>query len=246
MELYTILGTAGTFIFGLLSIYLYFKSMRSKKPVFAYDHSVLQTRVHPEITILFNEEKIENLSRSHIVFFNNGNQEIRAEDIPSSRFPIIEFNDQTRILSHKLLKSSSGETSLEVKRRSKYSIEISFDYLNPKDGAVIEVLYETAPSTKGIPANFIAPIKGASSVVSYKYIRKPSRIDRIFFPLMVSFWFFIGFYSLGIYFLASQQSWILLIVGIATIAIGCGGFWGTIVVPLRRAVPKFAVEFFEN
>jgi hypothetical protein len=42
----------------LLSLFFYLRSRRRKRLTFTYDLAELQTRTHPEVTILFNGEQI--------------------------------------------------------------------------------------------------------------------------------------------------------------------------------------------
>jgi len=111
----TLISNLGTLIFGVLTIVFYFRSKRFKRPIFVYDYSLLQTRVHQDIKIYFKDEQVENLSRSHILFLNNGNKEIRREDIPKDGYPFIEFHEGVRLLSHGIVATSNNTIGFRTK-----------------------------------------------------------------------------------------------------------------------------------
>jgi len=138
MGLLSILLTA---FFGLLSLFFYLRSRRRKRLTFTYDLAELQTRTHPEVTILFNGEQIENLSRLRVVVWNSGNQEIRQSDIPHNVAPSVKLNGG-RILSVAVLDASAG-TRFYTTAHSDTLLSIHFSFLNSKDFAIVDVLYES-------------------------------------------------------------------------------------------------------
>jgi len=96
-----IVGLLGT----ILGIVFYYKSKIEKRPIFVYQHALLQTRNYPGITIHYQGEKVENLRRLRVLFFNKGRKEIRSEDKPKSGFPNVAFPEGTQILAINLLDS---------------------------------------------------------------------------------------------------------------------------------------------
>lgn len=93
------LGLTLTIFFGLLSLVLslilYFRGRHRKCLRLTWDLATLQVRNHPEITILFKDKQVENLSRLRVLVWNNGNQEIRRSDIPTGGKPSLKLTGAT-------------------------------------------------------------------------------------------------------------------------------------------------------
>ncbi|MEW6194810.1 MAG: hypothetical protein AB1521_06630 [Bacteroidota bacterium] len=155
------LGTFGTILFGALSIYFFFRSQTIKRPLFVYQTDLLQTKNHPEISIIFRKNQIHNLSRAYILFCNKGNKEIRNNDLPTSKYPTIIFQDNVKVLSVNKTAISSEENNFQI-ILSGNKVEIRFDYMNQNDGVVFEVLYDS--DTEELPAKLNAPFIGISKI----------------------------------------------------------------------------------
>jgi hypothetical protein len=159
-----VVGSVATVFFGLLSLYWYLKSRRTKQLVFVFHNTRVQTRDHPEVTIHFRGEVIENLQRTEIVCWNGGTEEVRWTDIPDAFPPSLQFEDGVRVLSVAMVCASSPEISANVKETEKGTVVFTFDYLNPGEGVVGEILYE-ARDPSWLPAELNAAVKGGSVVV---------------------------------------------------------------------------------
>jgi hypothetical protein len=155
------LSLALTIFFGLLSIVLsvllYVRGRRRKRLTFTYDLVGLQTRAHPEITILFKGRQIENLSRLRVVIWNSGNLEVRRSDIPVAGPPSIILPG-VRILSVGVLEASA-ETKCTATGDGEQTLSVDFEFLNPGDYAVLDVLYESVES-KSPAVDFDARVIG--------------------------------------------------------------------------------------
>lgn len=170
------IGTIGTVVFGFLSIYYFQRSRSVKRPQFIYQTILLQTKKHPNISILFNGEQIINLSRTYILFCNKGNKEIRKEDIPLNQFPSIKFNNDIKVLSVNKTAVSSDHNNFTVQLNNDH-VDVNFDYINQNDGIVFEILFDS--DAKELPAKLVAPFIGTSSSKLDRYITGNKKIDII-------------------------------------------------------------------
>jgi len=161
------LGSFGTIFFGVLSIYFYFRSQITKRPLFVYQKNLLQTKNHPEISITFRNEQILNLSRAYILFCNKGKKEIRNIDLPANKYPTIIFHDKVKVLSVNKTAYSSEENNFKI-NLVENCVEIRFDFMNQNDGVVFEVLYDS--DSKELPAKLNAPFIGIAKASLDLYI----------------------------------------------------------------------------
>src|ERR1043165_89665 len=131
-----------TLIFGLLSIYFYLKSRRFRQVICTYESTTLQSKAHPDVEITFRGESVINLTRTIIALWNGGTDEIRAGDIPNGVYPKIKLETTARILSATVLATSKPNINFSIAHTSGSTVIVTFDYLNPADGGVLEVLSE--------------------------------------------------------------------------------------------------------
>lgn len=248
-------GVLLTIIFGLISIYFYYKSKRRKLIAIACDLSILQVKSHPEIVISFRKRKIQNLSRVYLCFWNAGQVEVRSGDIPPTGSPNIEFADDTTMLSFDVKKVSSDAIGFRISNKPKHILNIEFDFLNPNDGAVIEVLFEDTLGKRGskiydytqdeLPFKINGSIIGAEPIEFRGVPKLSTGFFRHFIPVPLSQ------IANGIIILFTP-----LFTGIAAIFDLVGGLFNIIlgsimllyVINIRRGpvIPKFAKEYFHK
>jgi len=167
IPIFGVVGTVATVFFGLLSLYFYLKSRRNKLIVFTYDKALVQTRDHPDVTIVFRGEQIENLCRAQVVCWNGGTEEVRWIDIPPGSPPSLSLGGNKRILSV-ASRESCSEIEGGVVQRADDGIAFRFAYLNPGDRIVAEILYEVVDVTSvALPVSIEAPLIGGQSVLRH-------------------------------------------------------------------------------
>jgi hypothetical protein len=161
------LSLAATVFFGLIAVYFYFRSRRFKHLVCTYATTRLQTKAHPEVEILFRKQAISNLTRILVCCWNAGNEEIRKADVP--RGAILRLaSPESRVLSVTVLASSTDAIGARATRDSNDCVRVDFEYLNPQEGAVLEILAEMgSPAANTLSVS--APVIGArpSTVLHY-------------------------------------------------------------------------------
>jgi hypothetical protein len=240
-----LLGAVATLVFGIISIIFYYKSRRIKKPTFIFGSTLLQTTAHPKVTILFENEKIENLSKLNLLFWNAGKEEIRAVDIPSAGGPSVEFVNGARILSYTVKDKSSDDINFSIAQETSSLLRLDFEYLNPGDGAVIEVLYDYANDEKTPPIQLKAPIIGASPAVVMKYQKRTPVLDVIWNGTMG-----IAGFALGVWIILSPKeafSDVILsivlgsLVCIVALAISSANVYAY----FKCRIPNFSESYFE-
>jgi hypothetical protein len=230
----------GLVIPGALSIYLFFKAHRFKQVVFTGLFANLQTRNHPEISISFRGNEIDNLSKFLVLCWNGGNEEIRHNDIPSEEPPTIQFSENVRMLSFRLLEASSPGLNFRPEPVDGRTLALRFEYLNPKDGGVIEILYETL-NKEAVNVDVSARIIGGHNSVEDSY-RPENKTIRIV-PLL-----FAGLIALGSVFLliGNTKSTVIGFVYVILAAVFGVVWWFYRKHYSGRRVPNFAVKYFEG
>jgi len=144
-----------------------------------------------EVTILFDGKKVETLSKTIIIFWNSGKEIIRGGDIVPSHEPRIFFDKDIKVLSAKVVKCTEKTNEFNVKINHELPNEAicTFNYLEPKDGAVIELMHTSKDlSSPNIKGKIKGVPKGILNYGYFTFLRKKCRISEETRKL---FWFFL-------------------------------------------------------
>lgn len=161
------LGTLGG---ALISLYFFRKGLTRKEISYSYDHDRLiwaDRSFFGDIETFYHGTKVHDPRRVLYYVWNSGNQIIEGNSI-SGRDPFRISGENVTILVASLIKQSREAVFGQVNRSGdgRY-LEITFDFLEPGDGLVVEVLYDTQ-SDKNRWANSVhleGTIKGVRSIV---------------------------------------------------------------------------------
>ncbi len=99
--------------------------------------------VSGDVEIRFRGRRVPHLTKTLLVIWNSGKATIRGRDIVSDDPVQFAFPNGSEILHARLLKATRPHIKFEVTRRADVNnaVTCSFDYLDPRDGAAIEILH---------------------------------------------------------------------------------------------------------
>ena len=151
----------------LFAIYTWIKS--KKKKLFSIaktKYQIIRTgkNVIEDLKLSFREKEIEDLTITKLAIWNSGNQEIRQEDIASEGPLRIISTGDANILAVSILTQSDPSNQFLVTLKNEKEALIQFEYVNCKDGIVLQVLHS------GDSANitFDCKIKGGTGTQGTK------------------------------------------------------------------------------
>lgn len=175
-----IIGIVGSIIVGYI---FYQKGKEEKRPCFAMKTNNLIENRHAQfdgLEITYRGRKTQNVSVSHIVFWNDGQVTISSDDINTIDPLRITANNQTEILDVEILKASNVANQISCDQRpDTKDHRIEFDYLDKEHGAVIQVIH-TGITSQDI--DVIGQIKGVRSIEKrdlYTKPRYPESLEKI-------------------------------------------------------------------
>lgn len=134
-------------LFGIsvfLSILLYFKAIRIKKPVFISNTNIIigsNITKLKNIEIKYSGSIINNLYVTKIAIWNSGKEPIRTSDIASSDPIIILAKENVIIYDYEVVYQKEVNKIVLTKNEEKY-ISVSFEFLNFNDGFVVKVYHK--------------------------------------------------------------------------------------------------------
>src|SRR6266446_37633 len=158
MDLSTVIGFlnqgwVGTFIavMGIGVAYaLYRKSRVSSRPAYqmrALRLLGLDNRVLPdEIQILFKGKSVPRVTRTYMVFWNAGTATLRGTDLVADDPLCIQLAGEGEILTAAIARATRpvNKFAVLICEDALGKALIQFDYLDPQDGAVVEVLHTSS------------------------------------------------------------------------------------------------------
>lgn len=157
-----ILGIGGILI-GIITGYIFYrKSLRTKEPRWAIrSNNIVQgySSRFSNVTVLYKDEAVENLTISKVWIWNDGKETITAADTQTiNPFRVIGVGN-ARILDAIKLKHNSDSSQIDVVFDKDQGIGyFKFDYLDHKMGGLFQIVH-TGLSSKEIQV--VGDIRGA-------------------------------------------------------------------------------------
>jgi multisubunit Na+/H+ antiporter MnhG subunit len=189
MTVDTILGIIGTVlgVIGLLTGYIFYKwSLRVKEPrVSQKTNNLIRDYIakFDGLEILYKGAKIQNLTVTKILFWNEGSETIDKQDLTNADPLRITVDDGYIILDYRIISCNNEASKFNcVLSEDKSSLLIEFDYIDRNQGLVVQVVH-TGINQSDIWVTGV--IKGA--VLKYKKIQPeeatPQFISRFVRPI---------------------------------------------------------------
>ncbi len=162
---------AFTGIIGLaLAIFFHRKSKIFKALKYVEDSRPLiqnSKSVHDDVEVTFKGNHQENLTVSRLTFWNSGRKTIDANDVATAAPITIVVPNEHEFLAARILYVTDEKTKITISNKSlnlpeskETGRKISFEFLEPGDGAVVQILH-TAKFT--VEPKLIGKIKGITA-----------------------------------------------------------------------------------
>ena len=168
------------------------------------------------LEIKYLKTKIDRLMVSKIVFWNNGSTTINSVDIPDSDKLSIQISNQFEILDVYMVVTSNESNKITFDLSSdKKAIHIDFDYLDKKDGFILQI-FHTANDYRYLEIN--GYIKSYGKINSKKIMRDKSFTPEKIFQDIIVF-LISSIFAIFLIFTQSQSIKILMIIYLPVLTI---------------------------
>lgn len=184
----SLIGFVGLVI-GIVGIFSYKISKSSGKPALQkYSLKIIgkeDTEVEDDIEILYKGTKVNRLTKTIIVFWNNGTETIDGKDVVVTDPISFSFSDDEKIISQKIIRNTRNVNNpkLSTPVGIVNSAILNFDFLDPNDGVTIEFLHtdtkrypKVSGTIKGVPSG----IYDAGIVVTDSLLNTKTPLNIIF------------------------------------------------------------------
>ena len=107
-------------------------------------YSVIQKgeNIIPELNIEYKNRKITDFNITKYVIWNGGNEVLERNNMVIEKpLQIVSENKNTVILDAQIIKVSEQTNRISIRSMEDNKIELEFEYIEPENGAVIQVLH---------------------------------------------------------------------------------------------------------
>lgn len=107
-------------------------------------YSVIQKgeNIIPELNIEYKNRKITDFNITKYVIWNGGNEVVERNNMVIEKpLQIVSENKNTVILDAQIIKVSEQTNRISIRSMEDNKIELEFEYIEPENGAVIQVLH---------------------------------------------------------------------------------------------------------
>ena len=148
-------------LMGLLIAFIFYK-LSNRKPIPSYqEHSLNiikknEIELSDNIKILYDNKEVENLTKTQIIFWNNGSDTLKIEDLVKDDPLLFEFSENSIIQSSKIIKHSRdiNKVTITTSSKDKNIAYFNFDFLDEKDGMIFEFIHTDTKSYPKIKGTF--------------------------------------------------------------------------------------------
>lgn len=163
----SLIGVIGI-ILGVFGIFSYRISKSVAKP--SYQKSSLrligrnENNLPKDVTVTYKGNEVDRLTKTTLTIWNNGTETLDGSDVVDSEPLLISFKENDKILSYKILKKTKDANAFSLINceDATNKLRLEFEYLDPKDGVVIELLHDSqerypvfSGTIKGLPSGFV-------------------------------------------------------------------------------------------
>jgi hypothetical protein len=135
---FSIGGVAGTLLFGVLSIYFYFRPRNLRRLDAIWAISLLQTRRHPRVKIYFDDKEVETISRVRLLFLNSGTNDIRKSDLGGSSKVEVQ-TEGAEVLSVACIGGAAEETNATLSTLSRDGADVVRAFENTLESVFVMI-----------------------------------------------------------------------------------------------------------
>ncbi len=154
------------FVVGLIGIILYLRSRIGGRPTCLMETlrliSMGTQELPEEVKILYKGDEVPRLSLTHAYFWNSGKATIGSEQMVENDPLCFTFDGSDEILKADIATSDRyvNKFSVTVPPDSKNKARVAFDFIDPNDGARIDLLHTSQNSFPRISGTFRGIPKG--------------------------------------------------------------------------------------
>jgi hypothetical protein len=125
--------------------------------------------------VTYAGQQIDDLCVSKFTIWNSGNKTLNRDDMVTSKELTISATDESRILDAELIACSEETNKFSVQIIDKHTAKVLFDYVDKREGAVVQILHTVTNDTLKIDCK----IKGGLPIKNFVNEIVPNLISKM-------------------------------------------------------------------
>lgn len=129
----------------VFAIYTWFKGKRKKQFAYISDSNTIIKKgkeIISNLKVTYDDKIVDNIIITKFTLWNSGNTTIYDSDILNEQpLAISSTNPNTKILDVKIIEESDITNKFKIVNINENRAIINFDFINPKDKVVIQVIH---------------------------------------------------------------------------------------------------------
>ena len=235
----------------ILTLILYRASRIGPRPVFQCRALRIiekdEKALRDKLEILFEGKSIPRLTETYIIFWNSGKAILDGEGIASDDPLRLKFSENAEVLRVRVLKvtRTANKFIAEINSSSQNEVIYSFDYLDPGDGATIEILHtaqERYPKVQGTIRGVPKGVLDWGLIPPYRSSALKKEIFSSIFPLFFGIFLIVS----GPSFFPPLVKWVMVGLGIFLVLSSSLLLLGNLLFGRRRFPKVLATEDIEG
>lgn len=133
-----------TIISFIYAIYCQLKNKEKKEISYAQKSTVLvqnKKSKYKKLVLSYDGNQVDNVCVSRFAIWNSGNKVLQSVDMVESREIRISLPEGKKVLEANIITATDETNQFSVNVPDEKSIVISFDYIDPRDGVVVQVVH---------------------------------------------------------------------------------------------------------
>lgn len=131
-------------VIGVFSFIYTLATIKKQRITYAksdYNFISLREAFSDDVQVLYQGQNIKNLTISNIAVWNSGNDTIDQNSFVSKKPLRLSLSNGGEIIDATILCETDADNAVKIQNRTDTSITLTMDYINPKDGVVIQILH---------------------------------------------------------------------------------------------------------
>lgn len=173
-----------TFIGLPLSIYMHYRSIKKTINAVLSSNELIVNKQpnYSNIKILYNNENVEKLTVTKLIFWNKTALPIRKSDIIDAA-PLSIFTKDGKILDVSVLDGENTPNKIGASLNSDNTVHVTFEHLNKKEGGIIQIIHTGNHNSTDITRQIIGGTIKVKKVSDLSY--KRSLLASLIFAILI-------------------------------------------------------------
>ncbi|MGB3477924.1 MAG: hypothetical protein WBB67_02055 [bacterium] len=237
----------------VLAFVFYRQTKRSKSLSFAHRSIAIfrdSTPLVSKLQVKYKDKDTQNLTLTHLAFWNSGNKTIRDIDLVEND-PLRIMVEQGEILDAELLYETQKANAIAVEEPNDQTINLGFRFLDSQHGGVVRVVHTAISPRKQVALKGTLMGAGSPRVIGERYIDRMRRL--IFYPRLIPKKAFKWIISVMVVIMTLGIFRLLLSADAAQIGLWCFAlllilmpYWMIAIGAHRRQLPKELEQYLED